>query len=174
MSGRPRRSVDVPGDEPSLDIDIVHEAGAWDAIAGAEDLVRTAAAALSAAPEIDLGGPAAATIALGDDTLVRDLNKRFRGQDKPTNVLSFPSREGDETSLGDIVLALETLQREAADLGIPLAHHLQHLTVHGLLHLLGFDHVTEEEAEEMEALEIAILARIGVGDPYAGSDPTPP
>lgn len=174
MSGRPSSAVDPTGVEKSLEIDIVHEAGAWDGIAGAEDLIRRAAAALSGAPEIDLGGPAAATIALGDDALVRDLNKRFRGQDKPTNVLSFPSQEGDEASLGDIVFALETLQREAADLGIPLGHHLQHLTVHGLLHLLGFDHMNEEEADEMEALEIAILARIGVGDPYADSDPTPP
>lgn len=173
MSGRPRSVVDVPGTTPALDVDIVYEAGAWDAIGGAEDLIRSATASVACAPEIDLGGPVCATIALGDDATVRDLNKRFRGQDKPTNVLSFPSREGEDT-LGDIIFAFETLQREAADLGIPLAHHLQHLTVHGLLHLLGFDHMSEEEAAEMEAIETSILARIGVPDPYADSEPLPP
>ncbi len=174
MSGRPRSAVDPQGGQQLLEIDIVHEAGHWDALAGADQLIREAAAAVANAPEIDLGGDVAATIALGDDALVRDLNKRFRGQDKPTNVLSFPSAAGDETSLGDIVFALQTLEREATDLAIPLAHHLQHLTVHGLLHLLGFDHIDEAEAEEMEALETAILARLGVADPYTDGGPTPP
>lgn len=158
----------------TLDVDIVHEAGEWDAFAGTEDLIHAAARALAASPDVDLGKAAAATIALADDALVKDLNKRFRGQDKSTNVLSFPAPQSDDNSLGDIVFALETIEREAVDLGIPAAHHLQHLTVHGLLHLLGFDHMTDDDAEEMEALETRILASLGVPDPYAGSDPLPP
>ena len=99
----------------------------------------------------------------------------YRGKDAPTNVLSLPFREephdpagaAQPRHLGDIVLAVETLQREAAEQGIPPLHHLQHLVVHGLLHLLGFDHDAEVEAEAMERLETRILATLGVPDPYA-------
>jgi len=102
---------------------------------------------------------------------LRALNLRWRGLDKPTNVLSFrapqPGRRGDPTTLGDIALAYETLAREAKDLGVPLADHYRHLLAHGFLHLIGYDHETDAEAGRMEALETRILTRLGVGDPYA-------
>ena len=111
------------------------------------------------------------SLCLADDAALRALNLRWRGVDKPTNVLSFPSAPpgplGDATTLGDIALAYETLAREAQDLGVPLADHYRHLLAHGFLHLIGYDHQTDAEAERMEALETRILARLGAGDPYA-------
>ena len=110
-------------------------------------------------------------LCLADDAALRALNLRWRGLDKPTNVLSFPAprlgRRGDPTTLGDIVLAYETLAREAEDLGVPLADHYRHLLAHGFLHLIGYDHETDAEAERMEALETRILTQLGVGDPYS-------
>lgn len=121
------------------------------------------------------------TIVLAEDGEVAELNARYRGQAKPTNVLSFPAsprlRHDSEdewiprAALGDIILAGETVLREAAELGIPPAHHLQHLVVHGLLHLLGHDHDTDDRAERMESLEVEILKTLGVADPYADSVP---
>jgi probable rRNA maturation factor len=111
------------------------------------------------------------SLCLADDAMLRVLNLRWRGIDKPTNVLSFPSappgRSEDATTLGDIALAYETLAREAEDLGVPLADHYRHLLAHGFLHLVGYDHETDAEAERMEALETRILARLGAADPYA-------
>ena len=101
------------------------------------------------------------------------LNKTWRGQDKPTNVLSFPGTRltmigtRGETFLGDVILARETLVREATEQGIPLDHHFNHLVLHGLLHLAGYDHGTDEEAEVMETLETRILAALGIADPHA-------
>src|ERR1700733_7349107 len=98
------------------------------------------------------------------------LNLSWGGFDKPTNVLSFcaaPGRAGEAQTLGDIALAYETLAREAEDFGVPLGDHYRHLLVHGFLHLIGYDHETDAEAERMEALETKILARLGVADPYA-------
>jgi probable rRNA maturation factor len=104
-------------------------------------------------------------IALGDDALLHDLNRRYRGKDKPTNVLSFPAHEPGR--LGDIALALETLKAEARTQGKTVKAHFQHLVVHGTLHLLGFDHETSAtDAKRMEALEREILARLGVANPY--------
>ena len=114
-------------------------------------------------------GPLEASIVLADDALVRTLNRTYRRQDRPTNVLSFangdPSRAG-AVLLGDVVLARETVVREAEDQGKPLAAHLSHLVVHGVLHLLGFDHERNSDAERMEALEVSILADLGFADPY--------
>ena len=111
------------------------------------------------------------SLCLADDARLRALNLRWRGKDAPTNVLSFPSavpdRSGEEPTLGDIALAYETLKREAEDLDVPLADHYRHLVAHGFLHLIGYDHGTDEEAERMEALEARILARLGAADPYA-------
>lgn len=111
---------------------------------------------------------------LADDAAVRALNAAYRGRDAATNVLAFAAREGDTpvvpeepAGLGDVVLALETLLREAAAQGKPPADHLRHLCVHGLLHLLGYDHGDAREAAEMEGLEVRILAGLGVPDPYA-------
>ncbi|MEQ1542594.1 MAG: rRNA maturation RNase YbeY [Novosphingobium sp.] len=118
-----------------------------------------------------------ASILFTDDAEVRTLNAEWRGKDKPTNVLSFPMLErgellalapdGPPELLGDIALALETCQREAADKGISLEHHAAHLIVHGLLHLAGHDHETSaQDARAMEELEIKALALIGIADPY--------
>lgn len=110
------------------------------------------------------------TVALSNDAMVRRLNLDYRGMDKPTNVLSFnalPSTAlGIVAPLGDIVLGFETVCRESGDFQRPLEHHVQHLVVHGCLHLLGYDHETKVEAEAMEALETEILGVIGVPDPY--------
>lgn len=104
-------------------------------------------------------------VALADDARVRSLNARDRRKDKPTNVLSYPS--GERGSLGDIVLARQTVWREAREQGKTAADHLSHLVVHGTLHLLGYDHETgEADARRMEALERRVLAKLGVADPY--------
>jgi probable rRNA maturation factor len=106
-------------------------------------------------------------IFLTDDATVRELNTRFRGKDAPTNVLSFPAPEVPAGQLGDIALAFGVCAREAAEQRKPLAHHLQHLVIHGVLHLLGYDHETDPDAERMEGRERALLAGLGVPDPYA-------
>jgi probable rRNA maturation factor len=128
---------------------------------GAGRLVRRAAkATLAAVAE----GPAEVSFALADDAAVRVLNRDYRGKDKPTNVLSFES--GERPFLGDVVLALETVLAEAEDQGKPAADHLTHLVVHGVLHLLGHDHETAGDAKKMEKVEVAVLADLGVPDPY--------
>ncbi len=105
-------------------------------------------------------------VLLTGDGAVRELNARFRDRDQPTNVLSFPAAESAAPHLGDLVLGLGVCAAEATAQGKSLADHLSHLTVHGVLHLLGRDHVVEGEAEDMEAEERAILASLGVADPY--------
>jgi probable rRNA maturation factor len=134
--------------------------------------ISAAMAALDRAPEPVDG--AEISILLTDDREVRDLNRDYRGQDKPTNVLSFAAMDGElarmpdgTLPLGDIVLAFETVEREADEAGISLADHTTHMVVHGALHLLQYDHETDAEAEVMESLETAILAGLGVADPYA-------
>lgn len=106
------------------------------------------------------------TVLLTDDEAVRELNAQFRGKDSSTNVLSFPAAESAYPHLGDIALAYGVCAREAAAQGKPLAHHLFHLAVHGTLHLLGYDHQADAEAEVMEAMERAILAKLDIPDPY--------
>jgi probable rRNA maturation factor len=151
----------------SLDISV--SSPLWRRLPRARAIAREtiAAAAESGAPSE--GGEV--SLWLADDAALRALNLRWRGLDKPTNVLSFPSalpgRLGDATALGDIALAYETLAREAEDLGVPLADRYRHLLAHGFLHLIGYDHETDAEAERMEALETRILTRLGAGDPYA-------
>ena len=104
---------------------------------------------------------------LTDDETLADLNARFLGKTGPTNVLSFPAPANPEGHLGDIALAYGVCAREAAAQGKTLAQHLSHLTVHGVLHLLGYDHLSDGEAEAMEALERTVLEALGVPDPYA-------
>ncbi len=141
-------------------IDIEIEDPAWSAaLPNAEQLALEAAEAATAE-----GGLA---ILLTDDAAVAELNQRFRDKAGPTNVLSFPAPANPENHLGDIALAYGVCAREAAEQGKPLAHHLQHLVAHGVLHLVGYDHQTETEAEEMETLERRILAGLDVPDPYA-------
>jgi probable rRNA maturation factor len=153
-----------------ITLDVVVEAGDWAATGDIAGLAQRAAeAAVAAAPEAP-EGPLAATLLLSDDDAIRVLNRDWRGLDKATNVLSFPSVSpalpGEPRHLGDIALAYETLVREAGEEGKSLSDHAAHLVVHGILHLLGQDHLDEADADAMERLEIAALARIGVADPY--------
>jgi probable rRNA maturation factor len=116
-----------------------------------------------------VGGVAEVSIVLTDDAAQQQLNRQWRGIDKPTNVLSFPQLEPFTPLVGlvgDIVLARETLVREAAELDKPFDHHFTHLVVHGFLHLIGYDHVEESDALQMEGLETQILASLGIPDPY--------
>ncbi|HXW30067.1 MAG TPA: rRNA maturation RNase YbeY [Xanthobacteraceae bacterium] len=107
-------------------------------------------------------------VVLTDDAAIRSLNRAWRGIDAPTNVLAFPAKPSapEMAHLGDIVIAYETTQAEAAAAAKPLGDHVAHLAVHGFLHLLGYDHQADEEATQMEQLERMLLARLGIGDPY--------
>lgn len=107
------------------------------------------------------------SIVLADDKTLQELNKTYRQKDKPTNVLSFPSEE--EGELGDIILAYETIMKESAENDVSLLHHTLHLIIHGFLHLLGYDHQEETEAEHMEQMEILILKHLNVSNPYEDS-----
>ncbi len=143
-------------------IEIEVEDAAWSAaLPDAEDLVLRAATAALGTLEGDL------VVLLTDDAEVQDLNQRFRGKDRPTNVLSFPAAESAFPHLGDVVLGYAYCTTEAEAQGKTLSDHLSHLVVHGVLHLLGRDHEDDAEAEEMEAEEREILASLGVADPYA-------
>lgn len=165
----------MPDPEPSspeagLALDISIECEGWSAaVSDPEKLCLDAASAALAALE-DVPGRPALSILLSDDTMIATLNSQFRGKNGPTNVLSFPA--GDTypdglVMLGDIAVAFETVEREADAGGITIADHLSHMIIHGTLHLLGFDHETDGEAEEMENLETSILSGLGVADPYA-------
>jgi probable rRNA maturation factor len=119
-------------------------------------------------------GVAELSIVLTNDAEQRELNRDWRGKDSATNVLSFPQIEpfGPVIGiLGDVILARETLEREALDLGKSLSDHFTHLIVHGFLHILGYDHIDEQDALAMEALETQILAGLGIADPYEGTEP---
>jgi probable rRNA maturation factor len=152
---------------PALAVDIVVESPLWKAQRGADAMLRRALAAAGALVPSD--GELA--VVLTDDAAIRALNRDWRGKDAATNVLSFPAKEArpDRRAprlLGDIVIAYETVAREAAAEGKPFMHHLAHLAVHGFLHLVGYDHEANGDADAMERLEIAILARLDVPDPY--------
>jgi len=157
--------------EPAPLIDVSVEDGAWNR--DAEALVRRAVTEASAVLGIDFKNRSVVVL-LTDDASVRRLNAQWRHIDKPTNVLSFPAaphHQGPVTSLGDIAIAYETTACEATEEGKPFADHLAHLAVHGFLHLLGYDHEVDAAAEKMEALERAILTRLGVPDPYLAAEP---
>src|SRR5258708_4541477 len=160
-----------------LSLDISVPSPLWRRLPRARPIAReTIAAAASESSDVSEGE---VSLCLADDSALRALNLSWRGIDKPTNVLSFPAAPVDAVAdrvgraqrarlqLGDIALAYETLAREAEDLGVSLADHYRHLLVHGFLHLIGYDHETDAQAERMEALETKILARLGVADPYA-------
>ena len=152
-----------------IDVDVLQDAGVWNDFEDIETLVEAAVAEVAAEPHFALG-KVSVTVVLSDDARVTDLNGQFRSKPRPTNVLSFPPGPGAAAGyLGDIVVASETVQREAHEQDIPFDHHLQHLVIHGLLHLLGMDHENEMDAEAMERLEIKILARLGVANPYPGA-----
>ena len=159
-----------PAGKTPVDIDIFVEAGDWPAEAELARLVDRAV--VVAFVETGVKGASELSIVFSDDAHIQTLNAQWRGKDKPTNVLSFPAfsfAKGDPLPpmLGDIVLAAETVAREAALEDKPLANHITHLVIHGLLHLLGHDHETDVEAEEMEAIERRALARLAIPDPYA-------
>ncbi|MBP2311666.1 rRNA maturation RNase YbeY [Azospirillum soli] len=159
----------------AVDVAVSREAGDWadDAEWLAE---RAALAALTVTYDED-EGPAELSVVLADDALVHRLNREYRGKDKPTNVLSFALTEAEEPEvdedapilLGDVILAWETVAREAAEQGKTPSDHMSHLVVHGVLHLLGYDHETDDEAEEMEQLEVQVLETLGIADPYAAT-----
>lgn len=152
-------------------LDTVEESPLWQALPEAEALAEKAVAAAAASGGVKLLPGAEVSLLLTDDAHMREINREWREKDKPTNVLSFPAVQPGKVAgapfLGDIAVAYETLAREAADDGKTVADHFTHLVVHGFLHLLGHDHIEPDEAERMEALEVAILATLGVADPYA-------
>jgi probable rRNA maturation factor len=150
----------------------------WQQEPDAETVIHRAIAAAAEAVDQDVG-EAELAVMLTDDAGIRTLNSNWRGIDKPTNVLSFPalqpqgaSGEGDAPRmLGDIAIAYQTIRKEADDEQKPFDHHLSHLAVHGFLHLIGYDHEKDEDAEAMETLEAEILAQIGIPNPYADRYP---
>jgi probable rRNA maturation factor len=152
---------------PSVDIQIA--SSRWDAEPGAEQTVRDAIAAAAAAVEADEGE---VSVVLTDDAAIRILNRDWRKIDKATNVLSFPAPDNaaGEKMFGDVVIAYETLVRECSEEDRVFLHHLAHLTVHGFLHLIGYDHQTDSEADAMEALESTIMIAMKRPDPYLGRD----
>ena len=154
-------------------IDVIVQSSRWKAAPRAATIARkaiTAAANATSTPQAELA------IVLTDDSAIRKLNREWRKRDAPTNVLSFPAKLAPagrgaprglrDRHLGDIVIAFQTTTREAAVEGKKFEHHLVHLAVHGFLHLLGYDHATGRDAKKMERLEVDILARLGVPDPY--------
>lgn len=152
--------------------DILIEAGDWPDEARLSALVDRALAATVARLSPPLADGAEVSLVFTDDAHMRDLNRRHRGKDSSTNVLSFPQPRAEKGGfgpvLGDVVLAAETVYREAVDSGLAPEAHLTHLIVHGFLHLLGYDHETDGDADVMEGHETAILAGLGIADPYAG------
>ena len=149
-------------------------ADAWQNEPDAETVIQRAIAAAAEMADADTG-EAELAIMLTDDAGIRTLNSNWRGIDKPTNVLSFPALQASGATgpddaprmLGDIAIAYQTTRQEADDEQRPFDHHLSHLAVHGFLHLIGYDHEKDDEAEVMEALETEILAQLGIPDPYA-------
>jgi probable rRNA maturation factor len=155
--------------KPQLDIEILRQSCAWTRAKIGDDLLTQAALAafMAANPHMKTAGEVA--ILLTSDVEMQALNLQWRGKDAPTNVLSFPSGK-DNDHLGDVVLAFETVEREANQQEIAIADHAARLVVHGILHLLGYDHEKEDEALKMEALETTILGTLSIADPYGDGE----
>ena len=166
--GPSRKRAASPG--VTLEVEIVRHGDAWPGEITDALLEQAARAAFAAAPSLPQE-TYQVTLVLTDDGEMRNLNRIWRGKDAPTNVLSFPAdpagQVGAQGFLGDVVLAYETTLNEAREQTIALQDHVSHLVVHGVLHLLGFDHTEDDAAERMEDLERAALAALGIGDPYA-------
>jgi len=152
-------------------------ADCWQTEPDAEATIHRAVNAAAEIADADVG-EAELAVMLTDDAGVRTLNRNWRGIDKPTNVLSFPALQPTAGApadaprmLGDIAIAYETTRKEADEEEKPFDHHLSHLAVHGFLHLIGYDHEKDADAEAMEGLEREILAQLGIPDPYADRDP---
>ncbi|WP_198419916.1 rRNA maturation RNase YbeY [Pseudaminobacter salicylatoxidans] len=164
----------VQHDQPELPvaIDLMVEAGKWPAEAHLEALAHDSVRAVLAETGASATNGTELSLVFSDDAHIQVLNAEWRGKDKPTNVLSFPAFPTEPGAplppmMGDIILAAETVEREAALEEKPLDNHITHLVIHGLLHLMGYDHETDAEAEEMEGLERRALARLAIPDPYA-------
>lgn len=160
----------LPAPAP-VSAEVVREADAWPGKDVLQRISDGAIAAACKAGDIAVPDNAGVAILFSDDAHVRRLNAEFRGQDKPTNVLSFPasgdSDFGEMSHLGDIVLAFETVAAEAESGATPFDHHVAHLVMHGFLHILGYDHEDDDEAVVMERLETLALAELGIADPYS-------
>lgn len=167
--------------DPSVSLAIAVEAGEWGDVEATEALAEAALAA-AVRDLADREGqpfpeePPEVSLVLADDAMMADINSQWRNQPKPTNVLSFPAFPlvpGGQPGpmLGDIILARETIEREAADLGKPVDEHITHLIVHGFLHLFGYDHIENSDAEKMEAIETRILTSLDLSDPYGDTEP---
>jgi probable rRNA maturation factor len=152
----------MKGRDAALSVDVLVQSPRWKKRRGAQGAVRKA---INAAAD-EISSPAGeVAVVLTDDAAIRKLNKQWRRIDKPTNVLSFPAAKSG-VMLGDIVIAYETLARESRDESKEFTHHLSHLAVHGFLHLMGYDHQNDSDADAMEELESAILARLRMPNPY--------
>ena len=155
----------------TMSIDLSIESPLWSEVGDLAALTERAIAAAVAETGAELPDEPEVSCLFCDDATIRALNAQWRGIDKPTNVLSFPAggpgAPGASVLLGDIVLAFETVRREADREGKALAAHVSHLVVHGFLHLLGYDHEDGAEADVMEALESRTMIRLGCADPYA-------
>jgi probable rRNA maturation factor len=152
-----------------LGVEVVCHDDAWSKTQISDDALERAARAAFAAAPPKWQGDYDIALVLTADAEMRALNSHWRGKDAATNVLSFPADEdiSEPGFLGDVALALETVQKESREQDIPLADHVAHLVVHGVLHLLGFDHASDTEAERMEDIEREALAALGIADPYA-------
>jgi probable rRNA maturation factor len=161
-----------PDPEPDSPRDIIVTAEGWRAAPFDGDAaeVISAKAIEATAAELNLNADTGLALLLTDNATLRQLNRDHRRKDQPTNVLSFPTFPSDEVPtaghLGDIAVALETVIQESLDACKPPLHHLAHMVVHGVVHLAGYDHITDAEAEEMEAIEVRALARLDIANPY--------
>lgn len=175
-SGRNRNSGPMPPFALPIS-EVLVVADCWRAEPDAEAVVQRAIAAAAETVDADVGD-AELAVMLTDDAGIRTLNSNWRGIDKPTNVLSFPALQptgpvGPDDAprmLGDVAIAYQTTRKEADDEQKPFDHHLSHLAIHGFLHLIGYDHEKDDDAEAMETLERQILAQLGIPDPYADRD----
>ena len=171
MSQAPTRKRTRTKNPPQIDvqIDVIVRSARWRKRPTAKTIVKKA---VLAAAEAVSTRPIELAIVLSDDSAIRALNRNWRGKNAPTNVLSFPAAAPGKARaaspyVGDIVIAYQTTAREAAAEGKPFNHHLAHLAIHGFLHLLGYDHDNDRDAQKMERLERRILKRLAIPDPYA-------
>ncbi len=175
--GGPNSDDDDSDPDIGLSLECVRLNGDWSSFEPLDDLIASLSVALSNSEDVRLGETATATLVLSSDQHVRVLNNQYRGHDRPTNVLSFAAPalaqdpDGEQSRfLGDVIVAQETVLREAVERNVPAAHHLAHLVVHGVLHLLGHDHRQEPNARVMEQIETTILGYLGIGDPYSETE----
>lgn len=161
----------APSEAAARDVIVASDLWAGMRLGGQDALAVTQAAMEATAREIGLGDGVGWAVLLADDATLRQLNRDHRGKDRPTNVLSFPAFAPEDLPMaghiGDIAIAAETVGAEALDAGRPALHHLAHMVAHGVAHLAGYDHAADAEAEEMEAIEVRALARLGLPNPYA-------